>query len=212
MSLVRLIGAFYFDWLPVGPAYLYPFVSLKIKPTILKLVLVFVSQTYIDSLIFPYFNKDYGEKLDVLKDGNHQNYDIYINALICLSFCLITELVPHLGLENKRKLAKAKLTENPNEPSKAVGETHVLIYMIFVCATYSIILFGLNQLNIMYSPVSCYVPSDRVHEIIAVQHDLSKDFGCHAGAIHILNDVLAIAGNSIAYIFMIGPLNLFLKI
>lgn len=120
--------------------------------------------------------------------------------------------MPYLGLENKRKLAKAKLTENPNEPSKAVGETHVLIYMIFVCATYSLILFALNELNIMYSPVSCYVPSDQVHEIIAVQHELSKDFGCHPGGIHIFNDVLALAGNSIAYIFLIGSVNLFLKI
>ena len=43
MSLLRVVGAAYFDWLPVGPAYMYSFVSLKIKPSLLKMVLVLVS-------------------------------------------------------------------------------------------------------------------------------------------------------------------------
>ena len=51
---------------------------------------------------------------------------------------------------------------------KAQGETHVLIYMIFVAAVYGLILLVLNSLGLMYSPVSCYVPSDRVHELIAI--------------------------------------------
>lgn len=64
----------------------------------------------------------------------------------------------------------------------------------------------------MYSPVSCYVPSDRVHEIIAIQDNLSKDFSCHPGEIHVLNDILSMAGNNVLYVFLIGPLGLFLKI
>lgn len=164
MSLLRLAGWKFLDWTPVGPAYMYSFASIKIKPGILKVILVYVSQTYIDSLIFPYFNKDYGDKLAT----PHPNYDLYINGIICISFYLICMAVPYMGLENKRKLAKQKLTENPNEPSKAQGETHVLIYMIFVAAVYGLILLVLNSLGLMYSPVSCYVPSDRVHELIAI--------------------------------------------
>ena len=101
MSLIRILGAKYGDWSPAGTAYMYAFVSLKIKPGILKLILVYVSQTYIDSLIFPYFNKEY-DKLE----APHVNYDLYINAVICLTFYLVNKVVPYLGLENKRKLAK----------------------------------------------------------------------------------------------------------
>lgn len=151
------------------------------KPDILKVILVFVSQTYIDSLIFPGFNKPYeGEKL-----VNYKNHDIIINAVICGVFFLVTVIVPYLGLENKRKLAKQKLTENPSDPSKNQGETHVLFYICFVSGAFGVILLVLNHLDIMYSPLSCYVPSDRVHEIVAMNHNLSKDFGCHPGEIHI---------------------------
>ena len=64
----------------------------------------------------------------------------------------------------------------------------------------------------MYSPVSCYVPSDRVHEIVAIQNELSKDFGCHPGQIHISNDILSCFGNTIVYVLTIGPLGLFFKL
>ena len=103
------------------------------------------------------------------------------------------------------------MTENPNEPSKAQGETHILIYMTFVSLVYGLILLGLNTLGLMYSPVSCYVPSDRVHEILAVGHEISSEFGCHPGEIHIFNDILSLFGNTIVYVFTIGPLNLFFK-
>ena len=63
MSLLRIVGWKYLDWTPVGPAYMYAFVSMKIKPEFIKLPLIFVTQTYIDSIIFPYFNKDYGDKV-----------------------------------------------------------------------------------------------------------------------------------------------------
>ena len=102
LCLIRFVGAKYMDWAPVGPGYMYAFVSLKIKPGILKLPIVYITQTYLDSLIYPYFNKDYSDKLE----GTHPNYDLYINGVICLSFYLVCKIVPNLGLENKRKLAK----------------------------------------------------------------------------------------------------------
>lgn len=118
---------------------MYAFSSMKMKPDILKLILVYFTQAYVDSLIYPYFNKDY-DKLET----PHPNYDLHINGVICVSFYMVHLIVPYLGLENKRKLAKAKLTENPNEPSKAQGEVHILIYMTFMSLVYGAILLALN--------------------------------------------------------------------
>lgn len=93
-----------------------------------------------------------------------------------------------------------------------MGDTHILFYLTFCSFAFGGILLVLNQFNIMFSPLSCYVPSDRVHEIIAVRDNLSKDFSCHPGEIHIQNDVLSLVGNTILYIFTIGPVGLFLKL
>lgn len=102
MSLMRIVAGKYGEWEPFGPQFMYPFISLKIKPSLWKIILVFATQTYIDHMLFPNFNKAYeGEKLE-----GYQNHDIAINAVICIVFYLVCKIVPHLGLQNKKKLAK----------------------------------------------------------------------------------------------------------
>jgi len=100
MSLLRYLMAVYGEAAPVGPSMMYPITSLKIKPEILKVVLVFITQTYIDSLVFPNFNKPYEADL-----ASHINYDIAINGAICIIIALVTYIVPKLGFENRKKAA-----------------------------------------------------------------------------------------------------------
>ena len=71
------------------------------------------------------------------------------------------EIVPFLGFENKKKLAKEKLLKseaNKKEEDKWAdnrGDTHILYFIFFSSIVFALFLSALNFFQIHFTPYTC---------------------------------------------------------
>lgn len=71
------------------------------------------------------------------------------------------EIVPFLGFENRKKLAKEKLLKseaNKKEEDKWAdnrGDTHILYFIFFSCIVFAVFLSALNYFQIHFTPYTC---------------------------------------------------------
>lgn len=191
LCLFRLATSKFGDWRPFGPQFMYPLISLKLEPTILKVILVFVTQTAIDHILYPNFNKSYeGENLK-----GYENQDIAINAGICVLTCAVSEIVRHL----------MKSKKGPT------GEINPIYQAVACAAAIAAMLFGFNHFDIMYSPLSCYTQQEKITGNVTNKDQLSKEFACYPREILVQTDVMYLVPYYYLHLFSIGCLNAFFK-
>jgi len=53
------------------------------------------------------------------------------------------------------------VNEATGDKKISAADTHVLFFVFFSTLAFGLILFILNTFGIMYSPLSCYKPSDK---------------------------------------------------
>lgn len=218
---MRLMEASILDCRPIAAQFIFPLISLKfLDNKWLGFVVIFTSQLGINFLIFPNFNKQY--------------HDIAVSAGMCIWFFLMTEfIIPNLGLEKRSKSKMEKDLKMKKDHKVEPNKTHIIYFIIFNVLSYmAIIQVVINNLGLLYSPVHCHEHMGPTPDITvpgslsgnntaaAVEQDSGNkllrphfmEVDCHYEKVNPLTLAFSELKYIIAFIFLLGPLRLFLKI
>jgi len=164
--------------------------SLEIWNAPAKLVIVMVSQTLIDYLVFDSFG--------TAQISDKPNHDYVMTAGLCVLMFILNDLiVPRMGLADTRKerMAKAKGKEAKKE------EPHVLYNIVFSLLAYGAFLVVLvNKGGHAYSPLHCH------HE--GEEFVLKCEYAQVGIKTQLWNEFFYL----IVMVFSLGPLRVFLKV
>ena len=90
LSLERIIGVRYLDWKPIAAPMMFPMMSLKIHSRIVRIILVILTQVYVDTLVFEGFTQT----------------DIILTVILCIILFAVNEAINEIECcqRNKKKL------------------------------------------------------------------------------------------------------------
>ena len=125
---------------------IFPMVSLEIHSKLVRVLLVMLSQIFINKLVYPGYSIPY-------KDTNFKNVDVQATVVLCLILFILNDLIiPNCGLGKKKKQG-VKL---PDGKTDSEPEVHILYNITFSLLTYMAYLFLLIDIfGCMFSPYHC---------------------------------------------------------